>query len=551
MNFNAKGLKRNKSRLMLAMCVIMTMGLTAACSGGNAGSNEPSAKPQETGGASNDSGKGSEPEPLTLTWMRYEHPNQALPEDATIIKEIARITNVTISLQSVPQSNYEDKKKTLIATNNAPDIMLVKQDDLSNFADSGIFLDLTPYLDRMPNFSKVLEEKPEINKNKIDGKLYGFPLVQKLAASQSGQVPVIRVDLLEKHNLEVPTTYEELYEVLKALKSEYPSSYPFASRAANGLSGTENLINPIAFGFGSGYTNVNGAKVYYDPHAGEYRFGPFSEAFKEAIAYLRKLYENNLLDPDYTTATSQIWQEKLSSGQSFYYQDNTGFGVNFNKALQEKDPDAGFDLLPMLEGGDGNGVKRGELYQLDHLSESYAISADVKNPERVVEFMDWLYSEEGVKLTSWGIESEHYTMENGEFKINDSFFSKFLDAPNPYLAKDSELGTGYLGLSLHNDATYDLNSQPELMQEWTRQNIQAVEDGLAFRMPYDPSFTQEEREELKKLRTKLDAYLTQTMDKFIMTKNGLDEWDSFLEQCRSNGAERIVEIYNTALARAK
>jgi putative aldouronate transport system substrate-binding protein len=71
-------------------------------------------------------------------------------------------------------------------------------------------------------------------------------------------------------------------------------------------------------------------------------------------------------------------------------------------------------------------------------------------------------------------------------------------------------------------------------------------------MAYDPSFTKEEREKLKQLRTQLDAYLTQTMDKFIMTDGAIaKEWDAFIQQCKEKGAEEIEKIYNTALARAK
>ncbi|TBL80793.1 extracellular solute-binding protein [Paenibacillus thalictri] len=536
-------MQRNKGGYISAGCAVMLLGTTLAGCGGGTSSDKPAAGNKAAGGAQAE-------KPLSITWMRFEHPTQALLSDSVVVKEVLKRKNVKLELQSTPQSNYDDKKKTLIATNTLPDVLLVKQDDITNFADTGIFLDLTPYLDKMPNFKKAIADNPEINKTKVEGKLYGFPLAQRVATSQSGLVPVIRVDLLKKLNIPTPATYEELYQAMKKLKEAYPNSYPFTSRAANGLTGTENLVNAVAFAFGSGYTNINGTKVYFEPKDNKYKFGPFSPEFKDAITYLHKLYKEKLLDPDYTTATSQIWQEKLSSGKSFYYQDNTGFGANFNQALQKVDKDAKFDLLPIL--ASDKGVKRGLMYQLDHLAESYVVSAKVKNPEKIVEFIDWMYSEEGIRLTSWGVEGEHYTMENGKAKLKDELYNQFKDKNDPYSAIKSMLGSGYSGLALYADETPAIPYMQKEATEWSDKNLQAIKDGQAFRFAYDPVFTKDEREKLKQLRTQLDAYMAQTMDKFIMSDGAIEkEWDNFVKQCREKGAEQIESIYNAALSRVK
>jgi ABC-type sugar transport system, periplasmic component len=501
-------------------------------------------------GDSNNSGNsGSEDGALSLTWMRYEHPSQAIVSDSKAVREIEKRQNVKLNLQSVPQSNYDDKKKTLIATNTIPDVILVKQDDIQNYSDTGVFLDLAPYIDQMPNFKKVLEEHPEVKNNYIDGKLFGFPLVTKWDL-QAGQIPMIRMDLLKKNDLAVPTTYDELYETLKKLKEANPASFPFASRAANGLTGTENLINPIAFGFGSGYTTSNGTKVYYDPATKRYEFGPYSDAFKDAISWLHKLYSEKLLDQDYTTATSQTWQEKLNSGKSFYFQDNNGFGNTFNTIMQQQDPEAKFDMIPVLEGP--GGVKRNLVYSLDHLSESYVISTKVKNPDKVIAFIDWMYGEEGTNITSLGVENEDYVIENGEFKLTEEAKSKYMDKPVPYYAMQSDLGTGYLGLAMHYDDRPNIPFQAPDSLAWSDTNLKNVEAGINFRFTNDPPFNKEERERLKQLRTELDSFITSNMDKFIIKDGALEsEWASFVEQCKAKGADELLKIYNDALARVQ
>jgi len=105
---------------------------------------------------------------------------------------------------------------------------------LKEFAKTGMFLAVSDYMDQIPNFSKYVQENPEIKRLYIDGKLYRFPVgVQNHV--QLTQAPVIRTDILQKLNLAVPTTFDELYAVLKKMKEAYPDSYPFSSRGIGNL----------------------------------------------------------------------------------------------------------------------------------------------------------------------------------------------------------------------------------------------------------------------------------------------------------------------------
>ncbi|TBL81722.1 extracellular solute-binding protein [Paenibacillus thalictri] len=542
-----------KTRVIMTGCaVLLPASLLAACGGGTPAAKPADTKPNSTAAPAASGGAAAPAAPaapLELTWMRYEHPSQAIINDSLALKEFQKRKNVKLTMQNVPQSNYDDKKKTLIATNTTPDVMLVKQDDIQNYADTGIFLDLTPYLDKMPNLKKVIEQQPDISKNKIDGKLYGFPLAASYAGS-GGQLAMLRVDTVEKVGAKVPSTYDELYEVFKKIKAANPESYPFTARAANGLTGTENLLNPITFAFGSGYTTFNGSKVYYEPKEKKYKFGPNSPEFKDAVAWLNKLYKEKLLDPDYATATSQIWQEKLSANKAFYFQDNNGFANQFNIALQKSDPKAKFDLIPTLSAP--NGTKRNLIYAKGHLSESYVLNAKVKNPEKVIEFMDWLYSDEGSNLTSFGLQGEHYTLTNGEYKMADALYNKYKDDKTPNYSLSSAFGLGYLGFAVLEDTRLGNTFATQQSLEWEKKSNEMEKAGESVRFVSDPPFTKEEREKLKQLRSQLDSYLTRNMDKFIMTDGALaKDWDGFVAELKKQGSDQLEKIYNDALARVK
>jgi putative aldouronate transport system substrate-binding protein len=529
----------NKRKVLTASAAVCSLaGLLVACNA--AKETNPNENPSTTA-------------PLEISMLRYERPSQPVNPQSVAIQEIAKTKNVIIKMQAAPQTNYDDKKKTLIATNTIPDVILVNQDDVQNYSDSGIFLDLTPYLKKgaMPNLAKFIGSQPEIMRNTVDGKLFGFPLIDLPEYSTyGGQLPMIRMDLLKKYNLKEPATFDELYQALKKFKEGNPKSFPFASRAANGLTGTENLLNPITFAFGAGYTTYTGSKVYYEPKTQKYAFGPSQPVFKDAIAWLNKLYSEKLLDPDYLTANTELFKQKLSSESAYFFYDNNSQATDANRALQAKAADANLDMLPAMAAP--NGTKRNLIYSVGHLSESWVIRSNVKNPDQVVKFMDWFYSEEAIMLTNWGVKGEHYTITaDGKPKSTDEFLKKYAPSPtntNPP-SYYSDLGAGFQQLGLVTDSRLTLSGQKN---KWTDRVYEDVKKGINFAFVSDPSFTKSESEELKQIRSKIEAYLTSNIDKFIIQDGMIEkEWSKFVQDLKERGSDRMVEIYNAALARAK
>ncbi len=531
-------------RTMLQSCLIMVLVfLLAACGTSNSSKNNESASsPSKQDGntsASNPDSNATKEKPLEITWMREERAGREVKPDSVAIQEFLKRQNVKVNVQGIPSSGFNDKKKVLIATDTLPDVLMVAQNDIQEFADTGVFLNLSNYLQLMPNFLKVIEEDPEINKNRINGDLYGFPFAAKVP-DDSGLMPMMRVDLIKELGLELPKTYDEFYEVLKALKKAYPKSYPVTSR------GSDNLISATTFGFGSGYNNNSGSYLYFEPNEGQYKFGPNSNEFKEAIAFLRKLYKEGLLDPDYTTNTSQIWNEKLSSGKAFFYHDNMGFSESFNKILEEAGgAEISFDMLDSLIAP--SGAQRNQLYPVGHLQFSHVISAKTKEPERVIAFMDWFYSDEGAWLTNGGIEGEHYTFENGAYTLNPDLLAAHMNADSPVNSIRSYLGAGYQAFALYDYRLIEMES--DTYKKWSKKTAEMLENGQGFRFVADPPFNAEERERLKQLRTQVDPYLQQNIDKFIISEGAIEkEWNQFVEELKKKGSDELVQIYNNALA---
>ena len=161
--------------------------------------------------------------------------------------------------------------------------------------------------------------------------------------------PIIRVDLLEKYNLKAPTTYDELYEVMKVFKQNEPSSYPLTS-----LVGARVLyrFTMPSFGISVGQNSASNSYVLsYDYDKKEYFAGAIDDRFKEYLRYMAKCYADGLLDPEFVNNPNDVWATKMSTGRSMVtwaYYDQIG-GITTNSSI----PGIKFDMLPPLKGPTG------------------------------------------------------------------------------------------------------------------------------------------------------------------------------------------------------
>lgn len=529
--------KRNRVAAGMAL-LLLALAALGCSSGNNSGKTQNTGTPPAAESSKGGDGQtAAKPEPpLVIRAMENEHPSQPYLTDSPSIKEREKLLNVQLKIEAVPSSNYAEKTRTMLATNNIPDI--IKLDsiaDMKEFAPTGIFLPISDYLDHAPNFKKLLDETPDIKSLMVDGKLYGFPSMNRWTWN-GGRVPVIRQDVMDELGLQEPTTYEELFEVLSAFKQAYPDSYPLTFRGG----GIPYVLRYFAFNLGSGY------EQYYEPETGKYVYGPaYAEDFKPVLEYLHRLYKAELLDPDYAVNTNQSWQEKLSSGQSMFFVDNNSFAINFTKALQVEKPNAQFQQIHLM--ANHKGQKRGIQYA-KHPFIMRAISAKTANPEAVVAFMDWHYSEQGSLLTSFGIEGEHYDMVNGEPVVKQSLLGRYKNEQDPARAMMSAVGTGLLAFTLYNHDGPQLSIAPPEVLEWSK--MMEEEPGHHI-IPLDPVFTLEENEQLTKLKTKVETLLEQNMDRFVMGSRPLSEYEAFAKELVDAGALEIENIYNTALERMK
>ena len=483
--------------------------------------------------------------PTTIRVLMSDAATQPIKNYAPAQQAIFDKTGVKLDYEIVPFSSYDDKKNILLATNNWPDVAYVKPEDVATYAPTGIFQPLMQYVNPeiMPNFYKFWQQYPEMKKYMVEGELYVFPVVQR-EESANGFGPVIRTDLLKKNNLAIPQTFDQLLDVLAELKKIYPDSIPWTGRK-----GTKQLLKTTSYMLGSGYEQVG---IYYDFDKGKYVFGPASQEFKAVLSYLNKAYKMGVLDPDFATTTSEQMESKLSSGRSFFFLDNSGFGQNYTKALRKTagNEDAALQIIPIPENGFGQ--RRAVSYAKELPGRFYAVNAGSKNIDTVIKLIDWLYGKEGSDISNYGKEGysfEYNAKGEPEFKLD--YVQKFKDAtPSSYYAIYSDLGITKLNFCMYACNTKTWFEIEKMLGNWDTladEYWKIIDSDKAYHSPViAPPLTIEQSERTADILMELNTMLEQEYNKYIMGIEPIENWDKVIAQCEKMGVRELEKIYNDA-----
>lgn len=126
---------------------------------------------------------------------------------------------VTITIETFSWNDFYTKWTTGLASGNVPDMSTGLPGQVVEMIDADALIPLNDFI------TELGEEKfsaAALDELTVDGSRYAVPLYSH------AQVMWIRKDLLEKNNLQVPTTWDEFYETAKALTKDgvYGCSFP-------------------------------------------------------------------------------------------------------------------------------------------------------------------------------------------------------------------------------------------------------------------------------------------------------------------------------------
>ena len=111
-----------------------------------------------------------------------------------IMQDLYDSTNVYVSWENVSESVYSQQKNLIFGNaNDRPDAIYhagMSAGEIIKYAQRKVLLPISDYLEYMPNFAKILEERPDIKAQLTseDGKIYSLPRVEEMGLLQSPNI---------------------------------------------------------------------------------------------------------------------------------------------------------------------------------------------------------------------------------------------------------------------------------------------------------------------------------------------------------------------------
>jgi putative aldouronate transport system substrate-binding protein len=451
-------------------------------------------------------------------------------------------TGVKLEFQECTFMTAQENLTLLIASEEYPELIFNMSDyvttNLEYAVNEDIVQDLADYIPQyMPNYSNVFYSNDEYVKRATTDAGY-IPAIYELndldaneGINKSG--PVVRKDWLEACGLDVPQTYDDYYEVLKAFQTycEHPLWMPYTGAYTAGV---------FAAGFGV-TAEVSSARAFLDVD-GTVVFSPLEDGYKEYLQLMNQWYTEGLIDPDFTSYTQnasaptndQIAAEEIgiwSAAANLMDYSNLG---NENVVVTAA-------TNPVQNAGDTTmfGDKTAAL------GTEVVVTTNCDQLELALRWCDWWYTDDGYYTANYGIENESFTFDDeGNARYTDLILNPS-DGMTVNIAQSLyTCGNGMLLCVQDATRAYQWYGEDQIAAE----KLWATVDKATCLMP-SISMTSEESDTFSSRYSDIQTYLEQMIPSFIIGAVSFDQWDEFIDNIQRMGIDECIAVEQAALDR--
>lgn len=417
-----------------------------------------------------------------------------------------------------------------------PDIIRVQNiancmgSDVYTMIANGELIALNQYIEDglCPNYVAAIEEAGDGFRyvSNGDGVIPGFMQIREKNSPRSFAGIIVRQDWLTELGLDMPETIEDWDIALRAMKEAKGATF----------SGMWATIDAMEQGF------VVRDDFYRDGTT--VKFGPIEDNYEIFLDQMHTWYVDGILDPDFFTQSGDALFAKIANNETSAVIGWTGSTINKIMTMSEEVQNGIAPApQPMFSKDNPSRV----AYDIPSASGEwcYVISADCKYPELAVQFCDWVYSEEGKLLGTFGVEGESFEYdENGnpyytEIITNNPKGYSLTEAKTYYVGEDNKPGVVMTASMM---ATYAYDVQKESLSVWND-----PDNPIRWLPPLN--FTAEENNELSLIMSDVNTYVSENKLNFIYGNRPMDEFEAFRSDILDMKIERAIEIYQAAYDR--
>lgn len=472
---------------------------------------------------------------VTVLGTYDEHP---------VYQKLMENTGVQLNFTHPAVSQEREEFGLMLVSGELPDIIQTFPGyyvgDVQAGYDDGVILDLTDLVkEYAPDYYALISADETVWKQftKEDKILAFYTYWEEY--NPTAMCITLRKDWLDEFGLtaEEMTTYDAIEQYFQAILDNKPGVAPFFPNFTSDTRGTNEYY--MGYNVRPNWFQIDGQVVYYDQ--GD------QPQYRGWMEKMHEWYDKGYISVDFASYKANEARSMFSAGQigcfcepiGNVYSDADASGLSIAKSpfwLESDDTVVNVYFPEGLERNGGQGT---------------VITSACEDPITAVKLLNYLYTDEGMMLTNYGIEGEAYVVaEDGTIQYTDDVIAN----PNYGTAVTHQL---YRIHWAPNKKLADTTANPNIVKN------QAITEGrLLYSIPSETfngdyllpagiNLTVEENSERSSIMANVNTYISEMRLKFITGATELTDatWADYINTLKTYGLDRAIEITQDAYER--
>lgn len=491
---------------------VATLALAVAACGSNDNKNNASGNnPTPSENKQVDANKPKPDLKALIQYGRYD------PNAEYTAKYLNEKTGYKVTYDMLPVENADEKLNLLMANKEQYSFLILNPTQYAKLAASGALEPLDELVNKYGTNMKNVISQTSWNGVKLNGKIYGIP--NSGAGTSVSLGLFIRQDWMDELGLKAPTTRDEFYTVLKTIK-EKKNVIPLTG-------GKSPMVEQIAttFGLTTSWNESNGKITHMVENP----------AMKDYLTFMKKLYDEKLIDPEWSINQSNKVIENFTSGKAAIMPNGWYNMPTITSALTKNFPNGKISILPLIKGDNGKTAAVGG----GGISWYTAIPKWADNKEEIIKYLDLKLDKDIFKGSAIGEEGVHYKVDNGNYV---PILPKFND--------DLNNGSGFL--TAVDEKNYPIYWQARVRKDPVLTNaFTTIQDNAKGSTVVDPLAYAPPIDAIAKNAQKLNKFMEDTFIKYVTGAEPISNYDKFLAQWKADGGDDMIKAANEWYASTK
>lgn len=542
---------RKKAKICIIISLVVCILIVATIMGG-------CGKKEQEGAAGEGSSEGTTPVPviepvevakpsvLEITRELYFGDVSDNPDmKQEFMEEFEKKFGIKLKVNYYPKNEYMEKVNLAITAGEISGLVNIygPASNVVKTRDDGVLLPLDDLVKDNEHWMKWSSEIPnftDLYRLPDDGQIWALPQ----AFSYNFFDRAIRKDWLDKLELPVPETLDDLYEMAKAFTENDPDGNNEKDTFGLVSSKTWNLQD-IFSAHGCRLDNVGEGTITFDMEKMAWVDNMFHPEMPNALAYLKDMYANGYLDPEVFVNTGAKMREKFYNGKagSWFYWWNNGYSAE--PTVRQVHPDAEIIEIPTI-----TGPKKTKINHYAANGTPFVLLDNTKQPKETVHwFINLILANEEAHW--WCI---YGTDKYNKYDFSNKIITRAIDP-------DSTTGGGYPSPGLIGDLPWFTSNNyvivtgddPSLVDDYRfklERKMKVFEDGKALGVLYEQPFkydapVSETYSTIKADITK--AYEECVLDAVTVNKSIEDAIATYRATLKAIGGQKVLDEANAAV----